>query len=127
MTSTDGRVHRVAISYVDDSENSTIGSHGDTERSHCAALKPSRDVFKVVGRGFSLSCARYAESLVLLCLPLARRKQRDGSITAGESSELRLGHLMCNTSNSSLENSVVVVSGMRWSCHGFHNAGNKQT
>ena len=45
--------------------------------------------------GFSLWCAQYGESLVLLDAPPARRK-RDESITAGEMSTLRslLGQLM---------------------------------
>ena len=35
--------------------------------------------------GFSLSCAHYAESMVLLDLSSARRKQREDPVTAKES------------------------------------------
>ena len=46
--------------------------------------------------GFSLSCAHYAESMVLLDLSSARRKQRDDPVTAKELAGLRglLGQLM---------------------------------
>ena len=46
--------------------------------------------------GFSLSCAHYAESLVLLDLSSARRKQREDLVTAKELAGLRglLGQLM---------------------------------
>ena len=40
-------------------------------------------------RGVSLSCAAYAESLLLLNLPYARSKQRDKWVTTGELSALR--------------------------------------
>ena len=40
-------------------------------------------------RGVSLSCAAYAESLSLLNLPYARKKQRDKWVTTGELSVLR--------------------------------------
>ena len=77
-------------------------------------------------RGFSLSCAKYAESLILLDLPSARRKQRDESITAGELSALRglVGtiYVACNSSDSSVAKTFVFASGIRWSCHGFHIA-----
>ena len=41
--------------------------------------------------GFSLSCAHYAESMVLLDLSSARRKQRDDPVTAKELASLRGG------------------------------------
>ena len=46
--------------------------------------------------GFSLSCAHYAESIVLLDLSSARRKQREDHVTAKELAGLRglLGQLM---------------------------------
>ena len=46
--------------------------------------------------GFSLSCAQYAESMVLLDLSSARRKQREDPVTAKELAALRrlFGQLM---------------------------------
>ena len=46
--------------------------------------------------GFSLSCAHYAESMALLDLSSARRKQRDDPVTAKELAGLRglLGQLL---------------------------------
>ena len=46
--------------------------------------------------GLSLSCAHFAESMVLLDLSSARRKQRDDPVTAKELAGLRglLGQLM---------------------------------
>ena len=39
--------------------------------------------------GFSVSCAHYAESMVLLDLSSARRKQREDPVTAKELAALR--------------------------------------
>ena len=82
------------------------------------------------GRGFSL-CAKYAEPLFLLDLPPVRRKQRNESITVGEVSALRglLGQfdVACNSCGSSVASTLVVASGLRWSCQSFQNACSKQT
>ena len=82
-----------------------------------------------LGEGFSLSCVKYAEPWVLLGLPSARRKQRDETIEVGELSALR-GMLVAvarNSRDSSVASTLVVASGLRWSCHSFHSAGSKQT
>ena len=80
--------------------------------------------------GFSLSCAHYAESMVLLDLSSARRKQRDDPVTAKELAGLRglLGQLMwLNSGDTTTSSSFVAAPGISGSGHWFNTPGSKQT
>ena len=113
-TSADGQIEALAVAYVDDfmnavHEESPVGQKYFTDFK---ALYEWRDwesgsftqceVQIVQHRhqnrwgGFSLSCAHYAESMVLLDLSSARRKQREDPVTAKELAAMRglLGQLM---------------------------------
>ena len=114
VTSVTGRIEGLAVAYVDDfmvaiHEESPVGQR---HFSDVKALYEWREwesgSFTQCGvqivqhrhqnrwAGFSLSCAHYAESMVLLDLSSARRKQREDPVTAKELAGLRglLGQLM---------------------------------
>ena len=114
MTSVTGRIEGLAVAHVDDlmvaiHEESPVGQR---HFSDVTALYEWREwesgSFAQCGvqivqhrhqnrwAGFSLSCAHCAESMVLLDLSSARRKQRDDLVTAKELAGLRglLGQLM---------------------------------
>ena len=116
-TSTEGQIAAMAVTYVDDfmiavHEESPVSQKHFTdlkaplrvERIGNLDFLPNAEcrscsiVPRIVGRGggFSVSCAHYAESMVLLDLSSARRKQLEDSVTAKELAALRglLGNLM---------------------------------
>ena len=113
-TSTEGQIESLAVAYVDDF---MIAVHEESPASHkhftdLKALYEWEEwesgSFTQCGvqivqhrhqnrwGGFSLSCAQYAESMVLLDLSSTRRKQREDPVTAKELAALRglLGQLM---------------------------------
>ena len=114
MTSVTGRIEGLAVAYVDDLMVAIHEESPDGQR-HFSDVKALYEwgewesgSFTQCGvqivqhrqqnrwTGFSLSCAHYAESMVLLALSAARRKQRDDPVTAKELAGLRglLGQLM---------------------------------
>ena len=80
---------------------------------------------------FSLSCAHYADSMVLLDLSSARRKQREDLVTAKELAGLRdlFGQLMWLATQviPQLQGSLVIALGIFGSGHCFNTPGSKQT
>ena len=114
MTSVTGRIEGLAVAYVDDfmvaiHEESPVGQrHFSDVRALYEWGEWESGSFTQCGvqivqhrhqnrwAGFSLSCAHYAESMVLLDLSSARRKQRNDPVTAKELAGLRglLGQLM---------------------------------
>ena len=113
MTSVSGRIEGLAVACVDDFMVA-IHEESPVSQKHFSEVKAlyewgeweSGSFTNVVCRScnigirslgwFSLSCAQYAESMVLLDLSSARRKQRDDPVTAKELAGLRglLGQLM---------------------------------
>ena len=114
MTSAEGQIEALAVAYVDDfmvavyEESPMCQKHftdlkalyewGEWESgsfTQCAVQIVQHRHQNRWG-GFSLSCAHYAESMVLLDLSSARRKQREDPVTAKELAGLRglLGQLM---------------------------------
>ena len=81
--------------------------------------------------GFSLSCAHYAEPMVLLDLSSARRKQRDDPVTAKELAGLRgmLGQLMWLATQviPQLQAPLSLLLVFFGSGHCFNTPGSKQT
>ena len=81
--------------------------------------------------GFSLSCAHYEESMVLLDLSSARRKQREDPVTAKELA----GFARCawtvdvagDSGGTTAPSSSVIALGIFGSGHCFNTPGSKQT
>ena len=114
MTLVTGRIEGLAVAYVDDfmvaiHEESPVGQRhfsdvkalyewGEWESGSFTQCGVQIVQHRHQNRwaGFSLACAHYAESMVLLDLSSARRKQRDDPVTAKELAGLRglLGQLM---------------------------------
>ena len=114
MTSVSCRIEGLAVAYVDDfmvaiHEESPVGQrHFSEVKALYEWAEWESGSFTQCGvqivqhrhqnrwAGFSLSCAHYAGSMVLLDLSSARRKQRDDPVTAKELAGLRglLGQLM---------------------------------
>ena len=114
MTSAKGQIEGLAVAYVDDfmvavHEESPISQKhftdvkalhewGEWESGSFTQCGVQIVQHRHQNRwcGFSLSCAHYAESMVLLDLSSARRKQREDPVTAKELAALRglLGQLM---------------------------------
>ena len=114
MTSVSGRIEGLAVAYVDDfmvaiyeespvsqkhfSEVKALYEWGEWESGSFTQCGVQIVQHRHQNRwaGFSLSCAQYAESMVLLDLSSARRKQRDDPVTAKQLAGLRglLGQLM---------------------------------
>ena len=111
MTSVTGRIEGLAVAYVDDfmvaiHEESLVGQRhfsdvkalyqwGEWESgsfTQCGECRSCNIGIRIAG----LVCAHYAESMVLLDLSSARRKQREDPVTAKELAGLRglLGQLM---------------------------------
>ena len=114
MTSVTGRIEGLTVAYVDDfmvaiHEESPVGQRhfsdvkalyewGEWESGSFTQCGVQIVQHRHQNRwpGFSLSCAHCAESMVLLDLSSARRKQRDDPVTAKELAGVRslLGQLM---------------------------------
>ena len=114
MTSVTGRIEGLAVAYVDDfmvaiheespdgqrhfSDVEALYEWGEWESGSFTQCGVQIVQHRHQNRwaGFALSCAHYAESMVLLDLSSARRKQRDDPVTANELAGLRglLGQLM---------------------------------
>ena len=73
-----------------------VGRMGNPVLLHNVVCRSCNIGIRIAGPVF-LSCAHYAESMVLLDYSSARRKQRDDPVTAKELAGLRglLGQLMC--------------------------------
>ena len=114
MTSVSGQIEGLDVAYVDDfmvaiHEESPVGQRhfsdvqalyewGEWKSGSFTQCGVQMVQHRHQNRwaGFSLSCAQYAESMVLLDLSSARRKQRDDPVTPKELAGLRglLGQLM---------------------------------
>ena len=100
MTSAKGQIEGLAVAYVDDF---MVAVHEESpiSQKHFTDVKAlcewgERESGSNRWSGFSLSCAHCAESMVLLDLSSARRKQREDPVAAKELAALRgsLGQLM---------------------------------
>ena len=145
MTSVTGRIKGLAVAYVFDfmvaiHEESPVGQRhfsdvkalyewGEWESGSFTQCGVQIVKHRHQNRwaGFSLSCAHYAESMVLLDLSSARRKQRDDPVTAKELAGLRglLGQLNVagNSSGTTTSSSFVTALGIFGSSHCLNTSG----
>ena len=149
MTSVTGRIEGLAVAYVDDfmvaiHEESPVGQRhfsdvkalyewGEWESGSFTQCGVQIVQHRHQNRwaGFSLSCAHYAESMVLLDLSSARRKQREDPVTSK-----RVGwfgrfawtvDVAGDSGGTTAPSSFVIALGIFGSGHCFNTPGSKQT
>ena len=149
LTSVTDQIEGLAVAYVDDC-NHAIHEESLVDQRHFSDVKALYEwgawesgSFTQCGvqivqhrhqnrwAVFSPSCARYAESMVLLDLSSARRKQREDLVTAKELAGLRglLGQCMwlADPGGTTAPSSFVNALGIFGSGHCFNTPGSKQT
>ena len=149
MTPVTGRIEGLAVAYVDDfmvaiHEESPVGDRhfsdvkalyewGEWESGSFTQCGVQIVQHRHQNRwaGFSLSCAHYAESMVLLDLSSARRKQRDDpcdSKSVGWFARFAWTVDVAGDSGGTLApSSFVIALGILGSGHCFNTSGSQQT
>ena len=145
MTSVSGRIEGLAVAYVDDfmvaiheespvsqrhfSDVKALYEWGEWESGSFTQCGVQIAQHRHQNRwaGFSPACAHYAESMVLLDLSSARRKQRDDPVTAKELAGLRglLGQLtwLATQVRTTTSSSFVTALGKFGSSHCLNTSG----
>ena len=147
-TSSEGRVHGLAVAYVDDFMNAV---HEESADGLCIGWSVRALRMRTMGARdvHTVSCAICAELpswwlerfLTVVCkvrrivgslefaISPKKTRCRIGNHLGTVSSSRFIGTLdvACNSRDSSVASTRAVASGYHWSCHGFHIAGSKHT